>query len=77
MSRQTVAGTASVTLLCRRFGISRAAYYAALKSSAEAVLAAIQAVPAGEDAAAWGVRKVWARLRQQGMRVGRKRVTRS
>jgi putative transposase len=92
MSRQTVAGTASVTLLCRRFGISRAAYYAALKpparrradvvrlpsrprySSAEAVLAAIQAVLAGEDAAAWGVRKVWARLRQQGMRVGRKRV---
>ena len=43
-------------------------------SSAEAVLAAIRAVLAGEDATAWGVRKVWARLRQQGMRVGRKRV---
>lgn len=43
-------------------------------SSADAVLAAIQAVLAGEDAAAWGVRKVWARLRQRGMRVGRKRV---
>lgn len=92
MNRQTVAGTASVTLLCKRFGISRAAYYAARRpparrraevvrlptrprySSADAVLAAIQAVLAGEDAAAWGVRKVWARLRQQGMRVGRKRV---
>lgn len=92
MSRATVAGTASVALMCRRFGISRQAYYAALKpparrladvivlprrprrSSADAVLAAIQAVLAGEDATAWGVRKVWARLRQQGMRVGRKRV---
>ena len=93
MNRQTVAGTASIALLCRRFG-SRQAYYAALKpparrradanviplprrprhSSAEAVLVAIQSVLAGEDAAAWGVRKVWARLRQQGMRVGRKRV---
>ena len=92
MSRQTVAGIASVALVCRRFDISRQAYYAALKpparrsadivrlptrprySSAEAVLAAIRAVLAGEDATAWGVRKVWARLRQQGMRVGRKRV---
>lgn len=92
MSRQTVAGIASVALVCRRFDISRQAYYAALKpparrsadvirlptrprySSAEAVLAAIRAVLAGEDAAAWGVRKVWARLRQQGMRVGKKRV---
>lgn len=93
MSRETVAGTASVALMCRRFGISRQAYYAAKRppaqrrltdvlvlprrpryTSAEAVLAAIQAVLAGEDATAWGVRKVWARLRQQGMRVGRKRV---
>jgi transposase InsO family protein len=92
MSRQTVAGTAPVKLVCKSFGISRQAYYAARKprarrraevlplptrprySSAEAVLGAIQAVLAGEDAAAWGVRKVWARLRQQGMRVGKKRV---
>lgn len=92
MSRETIAGTASVALLCRRFGVSRQAYYAAKRppvrrladvivlprrprySSADAVLAAIEAVLAGEDATAWGVRKVWARLRQQGMRVGRKRV---
>jgi transposase InsO family protein len=93
MSRQTPAGEATVTLLCRRFAISRQAYYAALKpaparrhaevrrlptkprhASAEAVLDAIKAVLAGEDATAWGVRKVWARLRQQGLRVGRKRV---
>lgn len=93
MSRQTVAGEATVTLMCERFGISRQAYYAALKpaarrrastatklptkprhASAETVLAAIRAVLAGEDATAWGVRKVWARLRQQDLRVGRKRV---
>ena len=43
-------------------------------AAAEVVLEAIRAVLAGEDAKAWGVRKVWARLRQQGLRVGRKRV---
>lgn len=42
--------------------------------SAAILLEAIRKVLSGEDAAAWGVRKVWARLRQQGMRVGRKRV---
>jgi transposase InsO family protein len=43
-------------------------------AAAEVVLEAIRDVLAGEDAKAWGVRKVWARLRQQGLRVGRKRV---
>lgn len=43
-------------------------------AAADSVLKAIEEVLAGEDAKAWGVRKVWARLRQQGLRVGRKRV---
>ena len=94
MKRQTVAGAASVTLLCATFGISRAAYYATRRSearreapeddrvarlpraprfvSAEVVLAAIRAVIEREPA--WGVRKVWATLRRDGLRVGRKRV---
>lgn len=88
MTRETPEGVSSVALLCVAFGISRAAYYAAGKvravgkvvrlpraprwAAAEVVLAAIRVVVARE--AAWGVRKVWATLRQEGLRVSRRRV---
>lgn len=92
VDRQTVDGEATVTLLCQVFGISRAAYYAALKpkpkpapkvvriprrpryASADEVLAAIRKVLGEEGAEAWGVRKVWALVRRDGLRVSRKRV---
>lgn len=90
MNRQTVAGEATVALVCATFGLSRAAYYAALKpagqvgpkvlrlptrpryTAAEVVLAAIREVIAREPA--WGVRKVWATLKRDGLKVSRKRV---
>jgi transposase InsO family protein len=88
MSRTTAAGEATVRLLCRTFGLSRQAYYVAQRprvppkvvrlavrpdvATADAVLAAIRAVLAREPA--WGVRKVWATLRREGLRVSRKRV---
>ncbi len=90
MSRQTDAGEATVTQVCEAFGLSRAAYYAARRparvpearvvrlpprprhASAEAVLAAIRVVVAREPA--WGVRKVWATLRREGLHVSRRRV---
>jgi transposase InsO family protein len=90
MKRETDAGEATVTLLCATFALSRAAYYAAKKpsarrpadvvplparprhTSAEVVLAAIREVIAREPA--WGVRKVWATLKRDGLKVSRKRV---
>jgi putative transposase len=88
MTRTTPAGTATVRLVCRTFGLSRQAYYAAQRpavvaqvvrlpvrpavATAAAVLAAIRVVIAREPA--WGVRKVWATLRREGLRVSRKRV---
>lgn len=88
MSRETSAGVATVTQLCAAFGISRAAYYAAKKArpvakvvtirrvprhtSSEVVLAAIREVIEAEPA--WGVRKVWATLKRNGLKVSRKRV---
>lgn len=88
MSRETSAGVATVTQLCEAFGISRQAYYAAKKpppaakvvaikrapkhTSSEVVLAAIREVIKAEPA--WGVRKVWATLKRQGLKVSRKRV---
>jgi transposase InsO family protein len=89
MNRETAAGVATVKLLCETFGISRAAFYAARKApapvakvvrlpvrprftSAEVVLAAAKAVLEREPA--WGVRKVWATLRRDGIRVSRRRV---
>lgn len=96
MSRQTVAGDASVTLLCETFQLSRAAYYAEAErqrraptaengavlplpsrprhTRAEVVLLRIREVLARETARAWGVRKVWATLRREGLRVSRRRV---
>lgn len=87
MNRQTSRGVAPVTLVCEAFGISRAAFYAAQRppqppsspapprtrgTPAAEVLAAIERVV--RDHPAWGVRKVWATLRREGMRVGRRRI---
>jgi transposase InsO family protein len=93
MNRTTIAGKASVSLLCETFKLSRAAYYprkdakerggtrvtdvVALPKKprytvADVVLAGIRRVIA--DNPAWGVRKVWATLRADGMRVSRKRI---
>lgn len=88
MSRETSSGMATVTQLCEAFGLSRAAYYAAKKpktaakvvalrrppryTPSEVVLEAIREVIAAEPA--WGVRKVWATLRRNGLVVSRKRV---
>jgi putative transposase len=92
VNRQTEAGVATVALVCKTFGISRAAFYAALKprpttkanvvrmprrpryASAEDVLAAIRKVLEGEGAEAWGVRKVWAMVRRDGLLVSCKRI---
>ena len=43
-------------------------------TSAEVVLARIREVLARETSTAWGVRKVWATLRREGLRVSRKRI---
>lgn len=43
-------------------------------TTAEVVLERIREVLARETAMAWGVRKVWATLRREGLRVSRKRV---
>lgn len=76
-----------MTLLCKTFGISRAAYYAVDKkpkrkvralprrpswASSEDILAGIREVIA--ESPAWGVRKVWATLRRRGLKVSRRRV---
>lgn len=93
MSRTTVAGDASVSLVCKTFRLSRAAYYAEARrargeiaptviplprrprhTSAEVVLLRIHEVLARDTARAWGVRKVWATLRREGLRVSRRRV---
>ena len=94
--RDTIAGTASVKLVCETFSLSRAAYYADARrqrgelvgktdnvvalpkrprfTSAEVVLLRIREVLAREACAAWGVRKVWATLKREGLKVSRKRV---
>ena len=96
MTRETLAGKASVTLVCETFSLSRAAYYADARrqrgelvgnvdnvvalpkrprfTSAEVVLLRIREVLAREACAAWGVRKVWATLKREGLKVSRKRV---
>jgi transposase InsO family protein len=97
MTRETIAGDASVLLLCATFDLSRAAYYAEARrqrceaapdddgkiialprrprhTSAEVVLLRIREVLARETSTAWGVRKVWATLRREGLKVSRRRV---
>lgn len=84
MSLATSSGKASVRLACRIFGISRAAYYAAKREkppterkiartlNTESIVEAIRGIVAAHPA--WGVRKVWATLRRDGLRVGHRRV---
>lgn len=90
MSLMTVAGKASIGLVCATFKLSRAAYYAAGAAPAPRVsnvialpkkprYTAVEVVLAGirrviDANPAWGVRKVWATLRAEGMKVSRKRV---
>jgi len=90
MNRETIAGAATVKLLCVTFGLSRAAYYAAKREPVRVAKVARLCVrpdvaPAalvlekirliiGENAA-WGVRKVWATLRREHeLKVSKKRV---
>jgi putative transposase len=90
MKRETVAGEASVKLLCATFNVSRQAYYAAKKGPTLA--AKVVRLPVRPDVAptakvlekiqliiaenlAWGVRKVWATLRREHeLKVSKKRV---
>lgn len=87
MSRTTSLGEATVRLLCATFGISRQAYYAAGRrrprpsrpgpragawATAEQLTAAIQTIVQAHPG--WGVRKVWAVLRRQGLVASHKRV---
>ena len=96
MTRDTLAGKASVKLVCETFSMSRAAYYTEARrqrgefvgnvgnvialpkkpryTAAEVVLLRIHEVLAREACAAWGVRKVWATLKREGLKVSRKRV---
>ncbi len=90
MSRETVAGVATVKQLCATFGVSRQAYYAAKKAPPPATN--VMRLPVRPDVApaakvlekiqliigespAWGVRKVWATLRREHeLKVSKKRV---
>lgn len=90
MSRETVAGVATVKQLCAAFGVSRQAYYAAKKEPV--VESKVVRLPVRPDIApvalvlekiqliigenpAWGVRKVWAMLRREHeLKVSKKRV---
>jgi len=89
MSRETSRGMASVTLICDVFGISRQAYYAARRPKRPSKPASVAAkkppwATTGElreaihalvaDNPAWGVRKIWAALRRQGLRASLKRI---
>jgi putative transposase len=90
MSRETSRGTVPVRLLCETFRLSRQAYYAALKAPAppaaerprkerEGDWATAAELEAGvrrvvKEFAGWGVRKVWAYLRREGVVASHKRV---
>lgn len=89
MSRETSSGKASILQLCRVFGLSRQAYYAAQRAPAEAShsrpkgraprgASVAQLEPRIRDLAqsypAWGVRKIWARLRREDLVVSHRRV---
>ncbi|MEW6751400.1 MAG: IS3 family transposase [Candidatus Latescibacterota bacterium] len=88
MSCQTSHGRATIGQLCRAFGLSREAYYAARREPRPARRRAAPAAPRWasveqleapirqcvEEHPGWGVRKVWATLRRQGLRASHKRV---
>lgn len=90
MNRDTPAGKATVKQLCEVFGMSRQAYYKAVQEpqstpepppsaprrkrwvTAEEASNAIW--PLAEAHPSWGVRKIWACLKRDGLCVSRKRV---
>lgn len=87
MDRQTSLGQASTSHLCRTFGLSRQALHAASKPrperqprdprtgpwlAVEVLKPAIQ--KAVQEHPAWGVRKVWALLRSEGLQASQKRI---
>lgn len=90
MNRETPAGKATVSQLCAVFGLSRQAYYQALPApptetapeppptrgsrwvTAEEASNAIW--PLADAHPSWGVRKIWACLKRDGLCVSRKRV---
>lgn len=90
MKRETVAGVATVRLLCATFGVSRQAYYAAKTAPVQGAKVLRlpvrpEVAPAAkvlekiqviiEENPAWGVRKVWATLRREHeLKVSKKRV---
>ena len=89
MNRETSAGVATVSQLCRAFGMSRQAYYKALNPAVSTSEPAAEPrrgrwVTAEEASHAisrlagmypsFGVRKIWACLRREGLRVSQKRV---
>lgn len=90
MSRQTSRGKATVVQMCEAFGVSTQAYYRSKRRPAQAkggshsrwrqgpwasaseLEAGIQRVVDGHPG--WGVRKVWAYLRREGLIASRKRI---
>jgi putative transposase len=87
MDRQTSLGQASTSHLCRTFGLSRQALHAASKPrperqpraprkgpwlSVEVLQPAIE--KAVQEHPAWGVRKIWALLRSEGLQASQKRI---
>lgn len=87
MDRQTSSGEARTSHLCRTFQLTRQALHAASRPrpstaprkprqgpwvEAETLRSVIRKVV--EDHPAWGVRKVWASLRMDGLRTSQKRV---
>ena len=88
MSRETSSGCATVRQLCRAFRLSRQAFYAARTSRPPQSSDAAPARGGGTCVAelepkiralaqthpSWGVRKIWACLRRDGVRVSHKRV---
>jgi putative transposase len=87
MSLTTSAGKATVKFICRAFGLSRQAYYAAKKprcrqqktvepkrtgTDAFTIIEAARSIV--QENIAWGVRKVWATLRREGTIVGQRRL---
>lgn len=87
MSLTAVSGKVTVKLICRTFGLSRQAYYAAKKAQSvtansparrrasadtSAIIEAAKRIV--KENPAWGVRKVWATLRREDMVVGYRRL---
>lgn len=90
MSRETSAGKATVWLVCRTFGLSRAAYYEARRSDKVVPLDRVRKTPStvlvsdevleeriralADEFQAFGVRRIHALLKREGQQVGVRRV---